>query len=300
MKPASRVRGGQTLRLALALGLAAVTAAALAFPMLGSGPAAPGDARAAVIPADCDPTAGAAAATIQIVGAPSPVVDGSVLAYKVGAAYPAPPAGIGCDAFDIDVFINTPGAASDWQLVCNIPAMSAGAATTECAGTIDYTADGGDRTGDLLVANVKIIGNKHDRAEGDCIAQSRTPTNQTMCFDAAAVSVIGMPDTPTPTHTPTATPTPTATKESRDTPTRTRTPRPDTPTPAPFTATPVNTVLPTRVVPTATRPAGVIALPETGTGGGGGGAFALLASSLAAAALLTLGAGLGLRIGARR
>jgi len=306
------------LGFALGAAFAIAAAAAIIIPTFTSGgvsPASPRPAGAAIIPADCDPTAGAAAAAIRITNAPAPpaaVADGTVLSYKVGASYPPFAGGVACNAFNIDVFIDVPGP-TGWQFVCNIDSMAPGPGTTECAGTTDYVANGAHRVGTLLVANVKIIGDKHDREEGDCIAESRVPTDQTTCFDAAAVSVITLPHTPTPTFTPTATNTPTntptRTNTPANTPTRTKTPRPntatprpDTSTPAPDTATPVNTVLPTRVVPTPTRPAGVIiVLPDTGTGGGGtgGGSFALAAASAALAGVLAFAAGAGLRRRAR-
>lgn len=176
---------------------------------VGSLSGEPRSVSAEILPADCGPTVGAAAASIRIRSVPSRPKDGDVLAYKVGASYPAPANGIGCTVFDVDVFIKLPGS-SDSLFVCNIPTLVSGSDTVECAGTSTYIVNAADRTssGDLI-AVVHVMGNKHDRVD-DCVFETspRDPLHIDPCFDASAISRIAQENTPTPTAIPTETPVP--------------------------------------------------------------------------------------------
>ncbi len=209
-------------------------------------------ADAHVDPAGCDPGVGSGSAFIQ--GSPNSLIVtvGTKITYTVGAGYPAPPVGVGCTAFNVNVFLQTPDGV--WQpVVCVIPTLTSGSPTTTCANTVDYTVTGTE--GALLEAHVHAKADKHDR-DADCIDPTLTdPTKIDPCWDAGQTSVIPfVPLTPTPTITPTNTPTETPT--NTPTPTNTNTPTPtDTPTPTnTATDTPTNTPTPTNTnTPTPTN-----------------------------------------------
>jgi hypothetical protein len=180
----------------------------------------PGPASADVLPPNCGPTIGTAAASVRIESVPANPRDGDILAYKVGASYPAPANGVGCTVFDVDVFIKLPGSHT-FQFVCNIPSLASGSGTVECDDAANYVVSGADRTGGgNLIATVHVMGNKHDRP-ADCVfgESPRHPTMIDPCFDASAISLLAEADTPTPTSTSTDTPVATATPLPADTPT---------------------------------------------------------------------------------
>jgi hypothetical protein len=234
-------------------GAAALAAVALALALSAIGlPGGPAPAIAEILPANCGPTVGAAAASIRIRSVPPQAKDGDVLAYKVGASYPAPANGIGCTVFDVDVFIKTPGS-SDFLFVCNIPSLVSGSGTVECSRTSTYVVSAADRTGSGdLIAAVHVMGNKHDRVE-DCVFETspRNPANIDPCFDASAISRIAEENTPTATAIPTDTPVPAD-------------------TPVPDSAPPVVDDVLSQVRPNpAVVSVGEIALPDTGAGPSG-------------------------------
>lgn len=242
--------------LPLVAGIAAALAAALFALSDGGLPHRPASASAEILPPDCGPTTGTAAASVRIQSVPANPADGDVLAYKVGAAYPAAGGGVGCTVFDVDVFLKKPGS-SAFLFVCNIPTLVSGSGTVECPAASDYTVKGADRNdGGDLIATVHVMGNKHDRI-ADCVfeASPRDATKIDPCFDASAISRLAQVSTPTPTSTPTQTPVPT-----------------DTPVP-PNTPAPVDT--PTLVVGVLAERAssravtGQVTLPNTGTGDAG-------------------------------
>jgi hypothetical protein len=212
--------------------------------MLGSS----GSASAEILPANCGPAVGSAGASIRIRSVPPRPKDGDVLAYKVGASYPAPANGVACTVFDVDVFIKMPGT-GDFLFVCNIPSLVSGSGTVECARTSSYIVNAADRTssGDLI-AVVHVMGNKHDRVE-DCVFQTspRHPANMDPCFDASAISRIAEENTPTATAIPAETPVPTD-------------------TPVPDSAPPVVNEVRSEFRPNAAAVSvGEIALPDTGS-----------------------------------
>ncbi len=250
-----------TAALGLALTLATVATAILLF-RPGNESGTP--AFASIEPSTCDPTVGVAAATIRIDPAVSqPVPQGQSMPYRLGAAYPGG-ATVGCTAFDIDVFVDLPPIGDSYTYACTIPALASGA-SIECPSTVPYSADSADLSGGLLIARVRVIGNKHDRDE-DCIAgpSVRDPLIQTYCFDANAVSVTKMiSPTPTPTSTATATETPSATATA--TPTGTSTPE-DTATATPTsTATETSTATATSTATETSTPTPTSTATETST-----------------------------------
>jgi hypothetical protein len=258
----------------VASGAAALAAVVLALSAVAAfrGPV---PAAAEILPANCGPTVGAAAASIRIRSVPPRPKDGDVLAYKVGASYPAPANGIGCTVFDVDIFIKMPGA-SDFLFVCNIPSLVSGSGTVECTRTSSYIVRAADRTssGDLI-AVVHVMGNKHDRVE-DCVFETspRNSANIDPCFDASAISRIAEENTPTATAIPTATPVPAD-------------------TPVPDSAPPeVNVVLPAvRPNPAAVN-VGEIALPDTGAPDSGARpTWFITAMALASGGIALAGAG---------
>jgi hypothetical protein len=299
-------RGRRSFPIRLAAGAAAAAAIlAATFVLQTSSGGAP--AQAHIDPPGCDTTFGSAFASIRIVGAPPQVTEGQVLNYKVGATNNGS-GNNGCDIFNVDVYIRLPGETS-YVFVCNIADLPFGGPAQECPDVVPYTAELADRTGTLLIANSRNIGNKHDRAD-DCIVPEPRDGNGpvTQCFDSTVVSVIDMPS-PTPTHTPTSTPTSTPTAVNTSTPTRTNTPvtpsrtPEDEETPERRTPTRTSTAAPTRtsvVLPATPRPTstavGVVTLPRAGSSGGsGGGLLAYAIAGIAAAAALTAGAGLELQ-----
>jgi hypothetical protein len=262
----------------IAVGFALALGVALIAPVVSDrgGPADDSSAEAHIGPNGCDVTFGTAAASIRIDPIPVPIVDGTILNYKVGAAYPVVGgvSAIGCSAYNIDVFINPPGPVG-FTLVCTLndnvdppEEMAYGSPVIECPNTYQYVANGAHRNGGgLLHAVVRIIGNKHDRDNlpcpppgtptpvgcntddpdgtpgDDCVKpEPRDPNafDPNPCFDAAATSNVFMASTPTPTPSITNTPTVTATSTTTSTPTNTST----------GTVTPSNT--PT-ITPTATN-----------------------------------------------
>jgi hypothetical protein len=240
--------------LPLVAGVAAALVAALFGVSDGGLPHRPAPASAEILPAECGPTTGTAAASVRIQSVPANPADGDVLAYKVGAAYPAAGGGIGCTVFDVDVFLKKPGS-SAFLFVCNIPTLVSGSGTVECPAASNYTVNGADRNdGGDLIATVHVMGNKHDR-KLDCLfeASPRDATKIDPCFDASAISRLAQVNTPT--STPTQTPVPT-----------------DTPVP-PNIPAPVDT--PTLVVGVLSERAssravtGQVTLPNTGTGEAG-------------------------------
>ena len=249
-----RVRGSRDRRVGLGkalrgLPLAAVVAAGLAGAAFALSGGSSRPASAEILPPNCGPTIGTAAASIRIEVVPANPKDGDVLAYKVGTGYPAPTSGIACTVFDVDIFLKKPGS-SAFLFVCNIASLASGSGTIECPGASNYTVSGADRTasGDLI-ATVHVMGNKHDRI-ADCVFQTspRDATKIDPCFDASVISRLSQASTPTPTSTPTSTTVP----ENTQIPT-------DTPVPA---DTPIPAV-------TRTRSGGVlnqVTLPSTGTG----------------------------------
>ena len=246
-----RVRGGRDRRGGLGralrgLPLVAAVVAGLVGAALALSGGSPGPASAEILPPNCGPTIGTAAASIRIDVVPANPKDGDVLAYKVGTGYPAPASGLACTVFDVDIFLKKPGSGA-FQFICNIASLASGSGTVECPGTSNYTVSGADRnaSGDLI-ATVHVMGNKHDRI-ADCVFQTspRDATKIDPCFDASVISRLSQASTPTNTPIPENTQIPTGTP-----------PPADTPVPA---ATPA-------------RSGGVLTqvfLPETGTGDAG-------------------------------
>lgn len=209
----------------LAAGVVAGLVAAV-FALSGGGAAhGPGPASAEILPPNCGPTIGTAAASVRIESVPANPKDGDVLAYKVGTGYPTPVDGIACTVFDVDVFLKKPGS-SAFLFVCNIASLASGSGTVECPGASNYIVSGADRTesGDLI-ATVHVMGNKHDRI-ADCVFQTspRDATKIDPCFDASVISRLSQASTPTPTSTPTSTPIPENTQIPTDTPVPVATP----------------------------------------------------------------------------
>lgn len=275
MRSASR-RSGSGVAAASLFSLVAAAAAAIAGIF---GPAA---SFAEILPPGCDTTFGGAKSTIRVVDAPSLVAPGEGLRYRVGAENSSIDSDVtGCDIFDVDVSIRLPGEGG-YEFVCNIPSLPLGVGA-ECEDDIPYVAEYGDAIGALLLANVRAIGNKHDRAE-DCVIEAPRAGNGpvTECFDASATSNIAMvPPTPTPTATPLAT----------DTPVPPPPPRPLAPTgtAAPPTSTPtlVSNVLSSGPVSVATPSVGISSLPTAGGGlfGLGSGGYLLLAAAIVVCAV---------------
>lgn len=268
-----------------------------------------GVAEAHIFPEGCDPGIGAAAAIIDAPGTVPPVVEGQNINYRLRVNYPADSDGVGCQAFNIDVWIKLPGEPT-YVIACNIATLDEGQ-TKQCPDLVPYTAQGADRTaGNILQAFLYAIGDKHDQPD-ECITSPDNPNAGLgpTCWGAQQTSNIGMPSTPTPTptQTPTSTPTgtPTNTPTSTNTPvtpgnTPTNTPERETsqtptnppprftPTAPPSTPpppTPINTTLPATVAPqpTNTPVAGVVLPPA-----GGGGPMGDLTTPIAALAFLAL------------
>ena len=241
-----------TLQLPFVAGVTCALAATV-FAFWGGGSAhGPRLASAEILPPDCGPTIGTAAASVRVETVPPNPKDGDVLAYKVGTGYPAPATGIACTVFDVDIFLKKPGS-SKFLFVCNIASLASGSGTVECPGTSNYVVSGADRneSGDLI-ATVHVMGNKHDRI-ADCVFQTspRDSSKIDPCFDASVISRLSQASTPTPTSTPTHTPLPTNTQIPEN------------------TQIPVETAV---AVVTPTRSGGVLTqvfLPETGTGDSG-------------------------------
>jgi hypothetical protein len=295
---------------------ASAVAALLAVTLMatpGDGDLAP-PVSADFIPADCDPGAGGASAAIDAPGTIPPVVEGQQINYRLRVGYPNDTDSVLCQAFNIDVWVKLPGEAN-FVIACNIATLSEGE-TKECPMLVPYTAEGTDRTGNILQAFVFGIGDKHDQTN-DCITSPDNP-NQTLgaiCYGAQATNNLVMPSTPTPTPTNTPTATPTATNTPENTPTPTQTPDDEstptntppsgtttpinpppnfTPTQPPSQPTPINTTLPATVAPpqpTATTPPTGVTLPPAGGGGPMGNVTTPIAA-LAFLALVFAGAGL--------
>src|SRR3990172_4724877 len=113
--------------------LAALTVAVLVPVLSSSGGRSTNTAFAELSPPGCDPSVGTAAASIRIDSAPPFPQDGDTLHYKVGVSYPAAPVGVGCTAFDVDVFFQPPPglAATPWQFACNFAEVPYGSSTTK-------------------------------------------------------------------------------------------------------------------------------------------------------------------------
>ncbi len=238
---------------------------------------------AEILPPGCDTTFGGAKSTIRVVDAPALVAPGEGLRYRVGTENSSIDSDVtGCDIFDVDVFIRLPGEGG-YEFVCNIPSLPLGVGA-ECEDDMPYVAEYADATGELLLANVRAIGNKHDRAE-DCVIEAPRAGNGpvTECFDASATSNIAMVP---PTPTPTATPLPTDTPQPPPPPP----PRPPAPTgtavPPSRTPTRVSTVLSSGPVSAATPAVDISSLPTAGGGlfGLGSGGYLLVAAAIVACA----------------
>jgi hypothetical protein len=283
--------------------VATVTAVALMF--TPGGPRV-GVVDAHLVPEGCDPGVGSSSAQIDAPGTIPPVVEGQLINYRLRVGYPNDGVQDLCQAFNVDVWIKLPGAAS-YQLACTFPEINEGE-TLQCPDFVPYTAEGADRTAGVLQAFLFAIGDKHDQEEpNDCITSPDNPNTGVgpICFGIQVTSNIGMPDTPTPTPTNTPTNTPTSTPTNTPvtpsvTPNPSHTPEKNTPvkhssptrTPSPSTPTAVNTTLPATVAPQPTNTPVGVTLPPAGGGGSPMGDLSLPVAGLALMALILAGAGI--------
>lgn len=143
-------------------------------------------------PVGCDSTnSGQVSAIIQAVNPPSPINNGNIINYQVGALIVPDGGAIICSAFNVDVFIKLPGETQfNTTPVCTINLLAKGN-TTYCP-TVPYTADFADLNGNALVANAKILGDRHWSNAGDCIEPApRNPNSASFsCFSSSVTSTL--------------------------------------------------------------------------------------------------------------
>jgi hypothetical protein len=301
----------RTPRTALTLFAAAAIAgiAALTLTLLPGGGDGNGTALAVQVPEGCNPAAGAADGQIDAPGTLPPVAEGQMINYRLSVGYPDDPDQVLCQAFNVDVWIKLPGEPA-YTLACTLPTINEGQ-TLQCPATVPYTAEGADRTGNVLQAFMYAIGDKHDQAQTDCVTTPDDPngTPGPICFGVQVTSNIIMTSTPTPTPTATATQTPgtpTATntpgRNASSTPTAqpSSTAAPATGTPPAASPTSLITTLPATVVPAASPTPIGVTLPPAGQGGGPMEALTGPVVWLALLAIVFAGAGMAVAVRQRR
>jgi hypothetical protein len=182
-----------------------------------------------LVGADCTTGEGSFGGAIDVfansdkTGTVGRVVKGTIVYFQVGASVPD---ALTCAAFDVDVYIKLPGAAT-FTFVCTLDASSGfpndrldpGAAPRRCPTLIPYTTLVADKLANLKWrADLSARGNMHNvPAPDDCVL-SDAQKNPNLspgpqgCFEAGGSSfVLQATQTPTPTATATDTATPTAT-----------------------------------------------------------------------------------------